>query len=239
MSVDNLTALNARDDLLWIVDHWPALRARLHPGWGNAMNGLPTGSDVSLPIDLHVSDLMFEIEQDVARFYGRILAEETDWTPSTSSMPGLLRDVAKRYGHFVAQDARWALAFCDDAADYRDKVRHAIERPMPPMYVGPCQTKDCAGELYVRPGRDGGTCRECGKEFTLAEQREFLNAALMERLMTASEITSALMVLGLRVPFSTVRSWINRNRLVEAVDGLYRLADALDLASASGGRIGA
>ena len=240
--IDNLTALAARDDLLWIVSEWPKLLGRLRPGGGNALNGMPSGNSHPLPIDTHISDLMFEIEECVARHYGHILMDETEWTPTTSSMPGLLRDVAMRYGHFTAgNDDRQGLGFCDDATYYRDKVHHALERPAPPTYVGPCQHRGedgagCSGELYVREGRTEGKCRECGTPFTLSEQREFLMGELEVRLMTASEIASALVVLDHKVPIGTIKSWIHRKRLPESTpdSGLYRLADARELATRAG-----
>ncbi len=235
MSIDAQTALNAREDLLWIASQWPALTARLRPTRQSGNDTPVKTSDRPAPIDLHISDLMHEIEENVARFYGRVLLDETDdWTPRTSSMPGLLIDVAHRYGHFT-EDDELALAFCDDANDYRHKVMRALERPAPPRYIGPCQGKGedgagCAGELYVREGRDAGRCPECGEAFTVAEQRDWLEAELADRLMTASEIVSALHVLDIRTPIGTVKSWISRKRLHPAADGLYRLSEARQLA---------
>jgi len=262
------SALNARDDLLWIADHWTNLRARLRPGGGNALTGIAVnGGEDGVPIDMAISDLIAEIEWNVARHWANVLIDETppahgcggrchgspehkhnnemcdgqvvpadrcptpDEPITTQHMPTLLAQVARRYGHFT-NDERTLLEFCDDAHDYRERVRKVLERPAPPTYVGPCRVDGCAGELYIGEHRDGGTCRECGTDFTLADQRAYISAKLEERLMTASEIASALTVLDLTVPMGTLKSWIARKRLVEAVpgDGLYRLADARDLA---------
>lgn len=234
--VTSVVALEARNDLLWIADHWPALRARLRRGGGSALTGMPTGSDTQLPIDTHVSDLMFEITGQVARFYGQILHDETDWQPSTSSMPGLLRDVAERYGHFTSDDPQMAMGFCDDAHDYREKVRWTLERPAPPTYIGPCKVTDCAGELYLRDDRESGKCRECGTEYTRAEQMDWVAEQMNDRLMTASEIVSALVVLRVEPTpgIKTVRSWVRRGKLPEVAPGLYRLADAVALTEKGG-----
>lgn len=275
MTIDRLAALNARDDLLAIAASWTALRARLRIGGGNALTGVVVaGGGEPEPVDLGVSDLMAEIEWNVARHYAHVLLDETPPahgcaggchgspehqhdatcdsrqvpaercpTPSlpitTSRMPRLLTQVARRYGHFTEGDERTALQFCDDAHDYRERVCKVLERPEPPVYVGPCRHMGedgagCVGELYVRRGRDGGTCRECGTEFTLSEQLAWLEEQMTDRLMTASEIASALFVLDYRVPIGTIKSWIARKRLVSAVDegGLYRLSDARDLAKA-------
>lgn len=272
--MDAQTALDARTDLLWIVERWPRLQARLHGGGGNALTGMPSGSnEAPLPIDVGVSDLMREIE-DQARFYAAVLLDEVPpehgcdgqcvetWlavaaeatkavqhTPpapsswdcperrapiTTSAMPALLGQVAERYGHFTA-DEREALDFCDEAHDFRERVRRTLERPAPPTYVGPCPARGtegdgCAGELYLREGRERGTCRECGTEFTRDEQLDYVSDALEERLMTPAEIVRALKIVGHEVKPGTVFKWVQRGRLEEAVDGLYRLADALDLA---------
>lgn len=238
--LDRLVALAARDDLLWIAAHWGDLNGRLRPGGGNALTGVTvaTSDDGHAPIDVHVSDLMYEIEENVARFYARILADETDWTPATSAMPELLREVAQRYGHFTQDDdGCMAIGFCDDASDYRHRVTRTLERPAPPTYVGPCQTDNCDGELYVREGRDDGACKVCHETFTLTEQLAFLDRELDTRLMTLAEIPKALNILGIKVPPGTVRRWASSEndkppRLEPAIpgEGLYHLADAKRLA---------
>lgn len=231
--IDNVTALDARDDMLWVADHWHDLRNNLRPGGGNALTGMPGGTDEQMPINVAVSDLMHAITEQT-RFYAHMLMDETDWTPSTSSMPTLLSEVARRYGHFTASgDDQIGLEFCDDAHEWRRKVRNTLYRPDPAEYVGPCRVSGCGGELYLRKGKDGGECHECGTTWTLADQREYLADELEARLMTASEITSALVVIGHPVPFKTVTSWIDRGRLMSAGDKMYRLTDALDLARLS------
>ena len=244
MSVSTADALRAKGQLDYIVSRWTDLRARLRPGGGNAMSGMPGGDgSESSPIDLGISDLIFEIEQE-ARSLGYVLLDETaDWSPRSSRMPVLLADVAERYGHWTAGDDRTALAFCDWAEEYAGKVRHALERPAPAAYVGPCQSKGhdgagCGGELYLREGSVGGKCRECGTAFTWADQMAYVERELETRLMTQSEIVTALTILDLATPASTVRSWAQSGRMVEAVDGLYRLADAKALAERRVGRAG-
>lgn len=235
--IDPNLGLAARNDLLYIADHWTDLRARLRPGGGNALTGMPGGtSEGHCPIDVDVSDLLWEIENE-ARMLGHVLMDETDdWTPRTSRMPALLADVAQRYGHWTAGDERTALAFCDWAHEYEGKVRRALERPAPPSYVGPCQGRGddgagCGGELYLRDDRATGTCRECGAEFTYEGQREFIARELETRLMTPVEIVRGLKIIGHQVQVATVYKWVEREKLRPAVEGerLYRFADALGI----------
>lgn len=236
--MDPNVSLAARNNLLFIVEHWSDLRARLVPGGGNALNGMPSGTtEGHAPIDIGISDLLFAVEEE-ARTLGHVLMDETDdWTPRTSRMPWLLADVAARYGHWTAgEDERAALDFCDWAEEYAEKVRWALERPAPPTYVGPCQGKGedgagCAGELYLREGRHSGRCRECGSEFTTDEQMAFLQSELASRLMTPAEIVRGLKIVGHQVQAATVFKWVQRGKLAPAIEGerLYRFADALGL----------
>jgi hypothetical protein len=247
VSIDRLVALEARDNLLWIAAQWPRLRARLRPGGGNALTGVTvsTSDDGHAPIDVHISDLLHEIEENVARFYARILADETGWTPRTSAMPGLLQEVAQRYGHFTEDDdPSMGLGFCNDATDYRHRVTRTLERPAPPTYVGPCQGDNCDGELYLREGRDEGVCATCRTPFTHVAQRAFLDREMESRLMTLAEIPRALNILGVKVPPGTVRRWAAQPKkpdqepklkpavTIDEHTSLYRLHDAMTLADA-------
>ena len=226
---DQVLSLGARDDLLAVVAMWPALVRRLTPGGGNAQNGCVSSSgDPRLPIDVNVSDLMREVE-DCARFWGQALCEETTWAPTTSAMPTLLAEVAARHGHFTANE-RDALEFTDTAHQLREKVRKVVEQRESPRWVGPCQTVECVGELYVGAGKDGGTCRVCGSAFTLLDQQAFIFGRYQERLMTPAEIGTAFKVLDIPRAEGTIRSWISRGRLVAVQEGLYSLADAKALA---------
>ncbi len=242
VTVTTADALRAQTNLRYIADRWPDLKARLRPGGGNALTGMPGGDgSEGAPIDVAISDLMFEIESE-ARSLGYVLLDETtDWAPRSSRMPTLLIDVTERYGHWTAGDERTALAFCDWAEVYAVKVQRALERPAPAGYVGPCQQDGCDGELYLRPGRDHGQCRDCGTAFTREDQMRYVEAQMETRLMTQSEIVTALVVLDCPVPAKTVQSWAQRHRLIEAIpgSGLYRLADAMTLAEQRGKRVSA
>ena len=235
--VDTKTALEAHRNLRWIADHWPDLRARLHPARGSGLNGMPGHSaDPPSPIDLHVSDLMFEITEQ-ARYWAEELVRETDdWRAPSWFMPELLVAVADRYGHWTADEERVALEFTDWAHEYQGRVKKALERPPAPRYIGPCQSPECDGELYLRPGKFMVTCHVCGLPTTEAAQMGFVEAQLRTRLMERREIVSALMILGHPTPPRTVDTWIDRGRLPHVADGLYRLETALELARARRGR---
>ena len=241
--VDTQTALEAHRNLTWIADHWPELKAHLHPPRGGAMTGMPVAlGDGGVPINIHVSDLLHTITVE-AESLARVLWDELDepasFTPRTT-MPDLLRDVAARYGHWTAQDERTALAFCDWAHEYRWRVWRVITQPDPARYIGPCPAAECEGELYLKPGRNLVRCPECGRDVRMEEQVEWLHAQMESHLLERDELHPALRILGHEVTRDQVRKWIERERIEAVGDGLFRLRDAIDLATRpTRGRIGA
>jgi len=227
-----VSGLGVRDNLLWIADRWPRLAALVGgTGGGQALTGMPGCASIIPPlvVDIEIVNLMDEIENEVARYYGHILMDETDWTPTTSSMPGLLADVARRYGHFTS-DPQMAFGFAADAREKRAKVEKVLDQTVPAKYVGPCHTAECIGELYIREDSSAGECKVCGVAFLATEQRAWIFGRYQERLMTATEIGDAFKTLDINRAPSTIRSWIKREQLVEVEDGLYSLADAKALA---------
>lgn len=232
--IDNLAALRARDDLLAVAAAWGALRARLRPsgstGTADRVNGT---SEPRLPIDLPVSDLLYRIESH-ARFLGQVLLEEVhDFTPTTSVMPQLLIEVAHRYGHFTADpDEKIGLDFLDEAHELRRKVSGTLAKHEPARWQGPCPEDECVGEIYQRAGVTDAKCRACGRVVGPAEWRAIMHDAFEERLMTRSELVSALVVVKRAVKPNTLDRWVSRERLVAVVvdPDLFQFADAYELA---------
>ncbi|MGC0144454.1 hypothetical protein [Pseudactinotalea sp. Z1732] len=225
----------AKENLEFIAARWPDLRARLRPSRGLDLGTARPAPASRPPINLAVSDLMHEIAVE-AEALAHVLMDEADWTPVTSSMPGLLSDVAQRYGHWIAGDDRTALAFIDWAEDYRHKVERTLEKPVPPSYIGPCRLDLCEGSVYYRRGQTVGKCDTCRNTWDLIAQRDLVRRALEVRLMTQSEIVSALTVMDIPRGIKTVNSWVRRGRLTEVSPRLYRFATALDLAQQTPGR---
>ncbi|MGV8972899.1 MAG: hypothetical protein ACOH10_11300 [Rhodoglobus sp.] len=223
---DETLGLGARADLLYVASHWRDLTALLMPAGGGGQNGMPRAEsqDPRLPIDVGVSDLMAEIEE-TARFYGRILCDETDWRPTTSAMPVLLAEVAGRFGHFCI-DEREELEFCDMAHEMRTTMAKALAQKAPRKWIGPCSVAECPGELTIAEDEVNAHCHVCGGVFTLSERAVWLGVQAADVLMTRGEIVTALKMLGSTTQANTVKSWVQRGRLTPAEDGLYRLSDA-------------
>lgn len=164
------SALNARDDMLWIADAWPDLLVRLGRDSTAPDEKVRGTRPVGLVINEHVSQTM----QDVttwANFLARVLVDETDWTPPPGAdTPTLLADIARRrIGHFTEhEDEGLRLSFYDDVASMRQQVQRAAYpsgRRWVPLHVA-CLEHDttdlgervpCEGEYRVlldpdRPG---------------------------------------------------------------------------------------
>jgi hypothetical protein len=224
-------SLMVRNDILDVAQMLPALRARLRPGRGAGESGR-TAPESRPPIDLGVSDLLAEVRWS-AEFYARALLEETnDYKPSGDTTEALLRDVAGRIGHWTQADEMDAIEFTDTWHEFRRKVSGAIASRERPRWLGPCTKTECAGDLHLRVGKIDARCSECKAEVTREEISEHLAAAFETRLMTQSELLSALHVLGLTTKQSTLGMWVVRERLVPVVvdPKLFQFKDALALA---------
>jgi hypothetical protein len=94
-------------------------------------------------------------------------------------------------------------------------------------------------EDYVRVGTDA-KCRDCGRIVGRVEWRQIMEAAFADRLMTLSELASALFITDHRVPIETLRTWSKRGAKhgdptrglvpVYVEPTLYKFADAWALA---------
>lgn len=242
--IDTQLALEAQANITWIADHWDDLKARLGgSGGGGLQIRVKTSELPPLPIDLHVSDLMAEIDWKIGRNYCNALVEETDdvkAVPTTAE--GRLRLVAERYGHFVMND-RTALQLCDDAVDYRGRVEKAIERPAPSRFWGECGNGECPGKMYMREDAAWATCPECGTKHTIDDMRRWIYESFEGLLLEYSEIMPALKILDREVSVRTVQRWTRagdsytdeqreKAALKPALDGepvLYSLREAVGL----------
>lgn len=231
--IDTQLALEAQANITWIADHWDDLKARLGgSGGGGLQIRVQTSELPPLPIDMFVSDLMAEIDWRVARHYGQILLDDDpNWRPASMTTQGLLRGVAERYGHFVTDD-RWAIAFCDDAHDYKNRVEKTLERPAPPEYLGPCPYAECEGELYAHGSSSTVRCPACLTDINREDQKAWVSERMADRLMTQTELLRGLKVAGFPVSDRTILRWVEKEKLTapDWAAGMYSFGDALDLA---------
>lgn len=232
---DDRLDLTVRNDILDVAQMLPALRARLRPGRGGGKSGR-TAPESRPPIDLHISDLLAAVAWD-AEHFAHVLLDETQgdgqYKPTGTTTESFLRDIAGRVGHWTQDsDQMTVLDFADTWHEQRRKVSGAIASRERPRWLGPCTKDECAGDLYLRAGKIDARCGECGAEVGMGEIREHLLAAFEERLMTQSELLSALHVVGATTKQSTLGMWVHRSRLKPVVTDpdLYRFREALALA---------
>lgn len=237
--IDTLTALEARDNLLYVADHWNHLRNRLHRSTSTQYGMKVSGGDAPAPINLHVSDLMHDITTQTV-LWGKILMDESGWIPNRGEMPGLLHDVARQYGHFVTDDPKTGTDFCDLAHEYRRKTENILNQPEPAKYIGPCTAPGCQGELYMRD-KTGGQCPTCGEPWTIEQQRMWLKAEMDNLLLTYTETYHALQIIGLGISWRTWERWTSNGtpdrpktpKIAKDNDDLYSFKQAVELASRS------
>lgn len=182
------------------------------------------------------------------------------WVRTVAEQRGLAADVRDT----VVGLAGWLATHIDgvrqtdEAAALFEEVRYAIDQAVrvidqPPQlfYAGPCD--GCGADLYCgtddhgRPRAAFITCRTCGDRYDTAKRRAWLLNAAEDRLATATEIAQAIPALyGRQINVNTIRSWINRGRLLPRAwlhDGLVhaqrqagtdrplcRIGDVIDLA---------
>lgn len=222
-------SLQTKTDLQWIAHRWNDLKARLQPQTTPNTGGTRPTPKSKPPINLHISNLLFEIEYE-ARMMGHTLLQETpNWRPRSSTMPQLLLDVAEQHGHWTTQDDQTATTFVSWAREYRAKTEHALTNPPNPTYIGPCQ--HCQNDLYLNPQTRHAQCRGCTNTVDPQRQMQWVHDQLTTRLMTLAEIRDALTILDMPTPYRTIQSWANRGKIEKQDCGKYLLADAIDLAT--------
>lgn len=209
----------------------PLLRVCLSPrSTHSEIRSLPKSKP---PIDMTVSKLLAEID-DEAGFYVHVLMEEThDYTPPLA-LDARCRSLAGRHGHFTIAEDRTGLDFLSCAQTLVSKAHGLITRPPAPSWRGPCRVIGCDGQMYAKHDWGFIQCDECETAMDVDMWRAGLQSALESRLMRRVEIMPALKMLGAKSTSSTIRTWIERGRLVPVIrePELFRFTDVMDLAKA-------
>ena len=221
-----------------LADAWPLLHDYLEPR-RTGQGGTRSAPASKPPMSIAASDLLKEVA-DWAGFYALALMDETNDYIAPMAVPERLRGIAERYGHFTSAKDRTALDFCDMAYQLKTQAAHMIERPPSHKWLGPCFTTDgCEGMLWQAPERVAATCDTCAADIDMGQWREHLQKSLETQLMKRPEIVKALKMLEIKCSTAAVHKWIQRGRLIPAVemtDGegkplvMFRFAEALELA---------
>lgn len=140
--------------------------------------------------------------------------------------------------------ARWILVRVErirhhpaggEAVDEITACVRDVERQVMPAsdrwYAGPC---DCGKDLYVPPTAVMRTCPACGREYDVADRRDWLLDKAEDYLAHATLISQALTALAEPVTPERIWKWKERGRITaHSVDrfgrNLYRLGEVRQL----------
>ncbi|MGB2557747.1 hypothetical protein [Cellulosimicrobium cellulans] len=227
-----MSTLDARDNLNHIAHHWADLQHQL-----GGLKSTPTdkitvatSSDPQAPINLHVLDLLDEIRSWAWWAVGQLEVHAGITADLGFSDTAALRHLAQHHECWDGVDD-----FEHAAQRFRRKIDRVIKNNQR-TYLGPCTSRGedkagCTGEIYATNDSTRGACPVCGAEWQQGHQENYILAQLDDVLMTPVELHHALRNIGHVVPRGTIRSWISRGRLKSEEEDLYRLADALKLAT--------
>lgn len=196
------------------------------------------GCGVSLPWNDHASRVATGLRNAVTTWCRR-LADDTGRHPAPGDrLTAWLGEHLTDIRHHP-----WAPDMLADLTARREAAIRAIDRPEDRLYAGPCGgtlhlaegvTIQCERRLWARPEDASVKCRTCGTVHIVADRQAWMLTAAADFLMPTPEIASTLtLILRVRVPKATLRSWIHRGKLTPRGDRtgttLYRFGDAYDL----------
>lgn len=234
-----LAALSARADLCWLARHQRDVAAR-EAGTGKALTGMPVhrSTEPRLPGALDLPDLSGEIARQLDTLKHELLDVGIEVTGRTEAERWL--QAALVVDKVCTTDLD-AMAWWDTASALRARAERVLGPDAHGRWLGPCAVPDCGGEVRLGDDQHAAVCPECGIFVTREQQQDYLTEEFQNRLMTGSEIASALELARVPVPYSTLRRWIATGRLPEHMEfvgipwalrpsGLYRFRHAFEMA---------
>ncbi len=236
--MDRLSILTTRANLLWLADRQRDVAAR-EASTGRALTGMPVhrSTEPRLPGVLNGPDLSGDIARTLDGLVRELMDAVPDWQPDTHETKRW-KDAASRVEQVCAtpQDA---LAWWDTAADLRARTERTLGPAAAGRFMGWCAVPACPGEIRLADDQDAAVCPDCGGFVTRAQQTEYVVQALAERLMTLSELATALVTVGAEVPYRTLQTWARRGQITEHEDGsgLYPFEQAFTRAARRATRV--
>lgn len=218
------------NEMQWTEDQIATSITRQRSASGSGSRSATT----PLPWDEKASDAERALRTSLATWV-RFCVEER--VRNSDPRPGLPKDR-------LAAMARWllwrvdGLAFHELGSDAVDEITDAVaeverrifSKPRPKMYLGICTAErdgeTCGHSIYAKEGDVLGKCAaaDCRAPYKVAESRQSLEDALDSRLVTAAEVATIAVHLGLEQPRERVRKrvnqWAARKQLTaKGVDG--------------------
>ena len=183
-----------------------------------------------LEYNSHASDLATEVCGTLRTWAETICTTQHQRWPGEQRIQGWA-DWILDHIHDLARLDDCMQAF-DEITDTHRRVLTEIDIPMPPEFVGPCQSDipgaTCEG-VYCPRGKETFDCGTCGIPIDIPSVKAATAEALAGKLFTRTELRTALTVRCTKPPSrATIDRWI-RKGLIPDRGGRYLLDDALAL----------
>ncbi len=247
------TALLERDlgDVAALASEVQTTRLRLSRTGGQAIGG-GHSSERPLPWDERPVKAARALREVLARWAGLVVEQRGGAFPPAHL--GALSAFLMTHLPWLRQREEVLLAR-QEIRRTIGRLRFSVDRRTTQVYAGPCGAMDyaengdlilcsmpCAGDVYAQPKADVAKCQVCGATHDVKDRREWLLEAVDDQLAHPALITKALSSLGMPVPEATIRSWVDRKRLVaHGEDGrgrkVYRIGDVRELVTAEAVRV--
>ncbi|NMM93459.1 hypothetical protein [Bifidobacterium oedipodis] len=121
------------------------------------------------------------------------------------------------------------LAWYEDITGIADRIRTAVNPARPRIAFGACP--ECGSVVWGDPDEQYGECAGCGSRVN----RRAVSDRLLARLVvsevrgTPTQLSAECAKAGIRLPASTIRSWVKRGRLRYDDDGKLSLSELVPL----------
>ena len=190
--------------------------------------GRRASQQVPLPYDLAASQAVSELRFTLT-VWVRVVAKSN---PSPQMvLPGELTVVMARWLHVRIGLLRQHHHAAEALAEIRDAVHRAlavIDRQPERVSAGLCD--NCGRQLLAELGADSVTCA-CGMTALALTEKRRERAEAADVLGTPAELSAVMASLGVHVAPSTISGWGTHGRIERRAGGMYRLSDALFMAS--------
>lgn len=166
------------------------------------------GGEQALPFNPAASEIGWVL-RNTLNTWCKLVAEERVWDlpeDHPAKVAGwLLHQVEwirhQRAGHQAIEEITSAV----------NAVRKAVDRPAERLYAGPC--KECGTHLYGKQGQTSFDCPKCATTLTIDSQMDWMDAVLLDKIVTAKEGSALLGRYGYDVTRETINKWRQRGKL--------------------------
>lgn len=166
------------------------------------------GGDKALPFNPEASEIGWVLRNTLATWC-RLIAEERRWD-LPEDHPAKIAGWLMHHLTWIRMQEAGHLAI-EEITSAVNAVRRAVDRPAERLYAGPC--KECGTHLYGKHGQTAFDCPSCGTTLTLESQMDWMDAVLLDKIVTAREGSSLLARYGLDVRWETINKWRQRGKL--------------------------